>query len=286
MSSQMVDSYLDELLAPLTEHAMAAMAGAMDVGGMAGIALDGADAAANSADATDVAEAGREVHLDIDTDIDLGSRADSSVPLPVPATSPVAEVALEPTPARPPPAASYAPIPPVAEPVAPAPMLARPPAAIPSMPLQRQEPAPAHRPSQGSTTGNRWLRAMLGTDRYAFELLRVQEVVRTTPIIALRGTSSAMLGVMNLRGRIVPVFDLALWLGTGRVEVDEHARIIVVERDDELIGVLVSAVDDVVTLAREHIEPPLPGSDPGGVVGIARVSRAPTVLLDANALFA
>ncbi|HEU4773186.1 MAG TPA: chemotaxis protein CheW, partial [Lysobacter sp.] len=167
---------------------------------------------------------------------------------------------------------------------------------IAPQPVPRQLPTPtpqasanqhAQAPARTShnTSGNRWLRAALGDDRYAFELLRVQEVVRMSPIIALRGTANAMLGVMNLRGRIVPVFDLARWLGTGRVDPDEHARIIVVERDDELIGVLVSAVDDVVTLSREHIEPPLPGTDPGGVVGVARVGRLPTVLLDANALF-
>lgn len=164
------------------------------------------------------------------------------------------------------------------------------------LPNVRQLPEPAlpltdnghrgtsSRVSQG-TSGNRWLRAALGKDRYAFELLRVQEVVRMSPIIGLRGTPPALLGVMNLRGQVVPVFDLAQWLGTGRVDSDEQARIIVVERADELIGVLVSAVDDVVTLSREHIEPPLPGTDPGGMVGIARVGPLPTVLLDANALF-
>src|SRR5690606_21392007 len=163
-----------------------------------------------------------------------------------------------------------------------------PPAAdVTPLPIRPPTPREHHdvppKPVQASAAGRRWLRATLGNDHYAFELLRVQEVVRMAPIIAMRGTSNAMLGVMNLRGRIVPVFDLARWLGTGQVLVDEDVRIIVVERDDELIGVLVSSVEDVVTLAREHIEPPLPGNDPGGVLGIARVNRAPTVLLDASA---
>lgn len=167
----------------------------------------------------------------------------------------------------------------------PAPTAATAPTA-PSAPVAsaKQDAHPADR-TTASTPGNRWLRAALGKDRYAFELLRVQEVVRVSPIIALRGTAAALLGLMNLRGRVVPVFDLALWLGTGRVDPDEHARIIVVERDDELIGVLVSAVDDVVTLSREHIEPPLSGTDAGGMVGIARMGALPTVLLNADVLF-
>lgn len=134
-------------------------------------------------------------------------------------------------------------------------------------------------------SSSRWLRVGMGGDHYAFELLRVQEVVRVAPIVAMRGATAAVLGVMNLRGRIVPVFDLGRWLGTTGVIADEHSRIVVVERADELIGVLVTAVEDVATLGREHIEPPLAGNAPGAIVGVARVGHAPTVLLDANALF-
>ncbi len=254
MSSQMIDLYLDELLAPLAEPARDA------ISGMASIAST--TEAFNKADIAVVSNApGTALGAAANQDDPAKSEL-ASPPAPRPAPVPVPVI---------PPA--------IAEPAAPM-------RAAPTPLPQRTHSEPSHRPTQGSANGTRWLRAMLDRDRYAFELLRVQEVVRMAPIIALRGTSRAMLGVMNLRGRIVPVFDLALWLGTGHVTVDEHARIIVVERDDELIGVLVSAVDDVVTLAREHIEPPLPGNDPGGVLGIARVSRAPTVLLDANALFA
>ncbi|HVI58837.1 MAG TPA: chemotaxis protein CheW [Luteimonas sp.] len=131
----------------------------------------------------------------------------------------------------------------------------------------------------------RWVRVAVGGDSYALELLCVQEVVRLAPIVAMRGAARAVLGVMNLRGRIVPVFDLGLWLGLECVQRDERNRIVVVERDDELIGVLVSAVDDVVTLGRDRIEPPLPGADPGPTLGVARVGAMPTVLLDANALY-
>ena len=132
---------------------------------------------------------------------------------------------------------------------------------------------------------SRWLRVMVGGDSYALELLRVQEVVRVAPIVAMRGARAAVLGVMNLRGRIVPVFDLGLWLGAGHVDAGEHSRIVVVERDDELIGVLVSAVEDVVTLGRDRIEPPLPGGPAGVILGVARVGAAPTVLFDAYALY-
>lgn len=135
----------------------------------------------------------------------------------------------------------------------------------------------------------RWLRVAVGADSYALQLLRVQEVVRVAPIVHLRGAAPAVLGVMNLRGRIVPVFDLGRWLGTGGADISDRARIVVVERANELIGVLVGAVDDVVTLGRERIEPPMVGNTPGAmadaIVGISRVGATPTVLLDANAVF-
>jgi len=148
-------------------------------------------------------------------------------------------------------------------------------------PIEMTPPALTH----SVTTTHRWLRVAVGEDSYAVELLRVQEVGRTVPIVAMRGAAPSVLGAMNLRGRIVPVFDLGLWLGTGRVTPDERARIVVVERDNELIGALVSAVDDVVTLGPDRIEPPLMASPSRAIVGVARVVAKPTVLLDANALF-
>ncbi|MBZ4040468.1 chemotaxis protein CheW [Novilysobacter selenitireducens] len=193
-------------------------------------------------------------------------------------------VAAPPPPAPEPPVARTMPAP-----VAPSPResAAAAPSAIPEPRHRRaSDTAPVsgeHVPT--AARSSRWLRMGIGRDSYAFELLRVQEVVRVAPILAVRGASMSVLGVMNLRGRIVPVFDLGRWLGSAAIEVTEGARIVVVERDDELIGVLVTQVEDVVSLSREHIEPPLANGNPGAIVGIARTGHAPTVLLDANALF-
>jgi len=159
------------------------------------------------------------------------------------------------------------------------------PANVPVTPsAPEREPAPLAPPG-------RWLRLSIDGDHYAIELLRVQEVVRLAPVMAVRGAAPAVLGVMNLRGRIVPVFDFGRWLDAGSVRADEHSRIVVVERDDELLGLLVSKVDDVFTLAAGDVEPPY---DAGprrrramdrALLGIARPGQVPTVLLDAGALF-
>lgn len=166
-----------------------------------------------------------------------------------------------------------------------------PPPAAARPPLRAPPPAPAAAPEAPPAptqiaSAPRWLRVLVDDASYGLELLRVQEVVRLVPIVPMRGARPAVLGVMNLRGRIVPVFDLGLWLGSGRVEPGDQSRIVVVERDDELIGVLVSAVEDVVTLGRDRIEPPLPGGAAGVILGVARVGSVPTVLFDAWALYA
>lgn len=131
----------------------------------------------------------------------------------------------------------------------------------------------------------RWLRIWLHHDSYAVELLRVQEVVRPQPVIQLRGVPASVLGAMNLRGRVVPVIDLGLWLGGARVETDAGARIVVAEHEGELLGVLVSRVEDVMTLSQDRIEPP-PASGIGSAIsGVARLGPVPTVLVKITALF-
>lgn len=184
----------------------------------------------------------------------------------------------------------------VAPPPVPAPAAAPSPAPLPPTPANPPGPAPRAQRTVSSAAVEaeahgaplppaRWLRARLGRDSYAFQLLRVQEVVRVSPVVAMRGAAPHVLGVMNLRGRIVPVSDLARWLGTGEVEADEHSRIIVLEHEDELMGVLVSALDDVVSIKADAIEQPFAATAPGAVLGIARFASTPIVLLDAVALF-
>lgn len=132
----------------------------------------------------------------------------------------------------------------------------------------------------------RWLLMSVAGNHYGLELLRIQEVVRVSLILSMRGTPERVLGVMNLRGRAVPVIDLGLHLLGTRVDPEnEQSRIVVVEYDNELLGVLVSAVRDVATINPGIIEPAI-DSRRIHVNGIARIGRLPIVLLEADDLFA
>ncbi len=202
--------------------------------------------------------------------------------------------------ATPPPAVVAPPV--AAQAQRPAPAAAPPPrvavdAPASSRPSNWQElQAQAHQPARSPHPQNRragertsrWLRLRCGTQAYALELLKVQEVVLPVPLLPLRGTAPAMLGIMNLRGQVVPVMDLGLHLGAAAAEDDSQTRIVVLEEDGETIGLRVSAVEDVANLTDSQIEPP----DTARICqisndlfrGVARVSQRPMILLDATRL--
>lgn len=157
--------------------------------------------------------------------------------------------------------------------------------------LQRQARDPASSPRESrraSERTSRWLRLRCGAQAYALELLKVQEVVLPVPLLPLRGTSPAMLGIMNLRGQVVPVMDLGLHLGSSAAGNDANTRIVVLEENGETMGLRVSAVEDVANLTDSQIEPP----DTARICqisndlfrGVARCGAQPMILLDATQL--
>lgn len=220
-------------------------------------------------------------------------------PEPVPAAHPapvaaVAPVAAEVSPATVPatvpaprPTAPAAPVPPPSA-RAPAPQQAsRAGNAWAALQAQAREPQPP-RQQRASERTSRWLRLRCGAQVYALELLKVQEVVLPVPLLGLRGTAASMLGIMNLRGQVVPVIDLGLHLGFAPIVEDSQTRIVVLEENGETMGLRVSAVEDVANLTDSQIEPP----DTARICqisnslfrGVARVGPQPMILLDASQL--
>ena len=95
-----------------------------------------------------------------------------------------------------------------------------------------------------------------------------------------------MLGVMNLRGQVVPVIDLGLYLGRRAVEVDATTRIVVLEEHGEILGLRVTAVEDVANLTDQQIESP-DNARVGRMSnplfrGVARLNECAVILLDAS----
>ncbi|KFA28678.1 chemotaxis protein CheW [Xanthomonas vasicola] len=186
------------------------------------------------------------------------------------------------------PVAAPAPTPKPAPRAAPAPIRAAPaPTGLQAL-LAPNQADKIHAERRASERSTRWLRLRCGEQTYALELLKVQEVVLPVPLLPLRGTASAMLGIMNLRGQVVPVIDLGIHLGSSPVDMDLHTRVVVLEENGETMGLRVSAVEDVTSLTDQQIEPP----DNARLCriynnlfrGVARLGHQPMILLDATHL--
>ena len=162
------------------------------------------------------------------------------------------------------------------------------PTATPNTWQEIQAQATRPRQRRASERTSRWLRLRCGTQAYALELLKVQEVVLPVPLLALRGAAPSMLGIMNLRGQAVPVLDLCRHLGMSSSDESAQTRIVVLEEHGEILGLRVTAVEDVANLTDSQIEPP----DTARICqisnelfkGIARLGGQPMILLDATRL--
>lgn len=116
----------------------------------------------------------------------------------------------------------------------------------------------------------------LGEEEYALPIEQVREIVRASAPRPVASDVSWMRGVINLRGRLVPVYDLAARLGFAPVApgdvVASGAKIVIVETADELAGVVVDDVVEVLTIDAERIEE-VPGVGADAVRGAASIVK-------------
>jgi purine-binding chemotaxis protein CheW len=96
----------------------------------------------------------------------------------------------------------------------------------------------------------------LAQELFAVEILRVQEIRGLTPITPIPNAPEYIRGVMNLRGTIVPVFDLRTRFQLGEPSYDRFTVIIVVMIGTRIVGLVVDAVSDVLDVSPENIVPP------------------------------
>jgi purine-binding chemotaxis protein CheW len=124
----------------------------------------------------------------------------------------------------------------------------------------------------------------LGAEQYALPIQQVHEIIRYAEPRSVASRVDWVRGVISLRGRIVPVYDLAARLGA-RSEVSEHTKIVIVEAGAETAGVIVDGVEEVLTVTEEQIEE-VPGADSSLIECIAKVGDRLIVLLKLSSVFA
>lgn len=128
----------------------------------------------------------------------------------------------------------------------------------------------------------------LADETFGVPIEQVREIIRFTSVTAMPKAPASVLGVINLRGRVIPVFNLRERFGFGRAEVDSATRIIVSEVGDQTTGFVVDSVTEVLRLDDSSIEPP-PASAAGVqgsfIRGIGKVGDRLVILLDLDKVF-
>jgi purine-binding chemotaxis protein CheW len=123
-----------------------------------------------------------------------------------------------------------------------------------------QEPAPAESGSRARKESNKedrgaqYVTFFLEKEEYALPIGQVQEINRVGEITRVPNAPDHVLGVINLRGKIVPVIELKKRLKLGRAEITKESRIVVVEAGLKILGLMVDRVAQVLQLTDDMIE--------------------------------
>lgn len=127
----------------------------------------------------------------------------------------------------------------------------------------------------------------LGNEEYAVDILKVQEINRMVEITSIPNAPSYVEGVINLRGKVIPVINLRKKFGLDSKEMDSQSRIMVVDIGST-VGLIVDSVSEVLRLSSDTIEPPPPMTAGNGsseyIKGVGKLTDRLLILLDIEEL--
>jgi purine-binding chemotaxis protein CheW len=123
----------------------------------------------------------------------------------------------------------------------------------------------------------------IGDEEFGVDILSVQEINRMSQITKVPNTPEFIEGVINLRGRIIPVIDLRVKLGMVRKEHSKNTRIVVVELKGQTIGFIVDEVSEVLRIPKDITEAPpdmVGGVNADYITSIGKLEDRLLILLD------
>ncbi len=132
-----------------------------------------------------------------------------------------------------------------------------------------------------------WVTFQLGDEIYGVNVMQVREVLRFTDIAPVPGAPSYVLGIINLRGNVVTVIDTRSRFGLQDTEITDNTRIIVIESEAQVVGILVDSVAEVVYLKTSEIDTtPSIGADENVkfIQGVCHRNDHLLILVDLNKL--
>ncbi|MCG6368668.1 chemotaxis protein CheW, partial [Vibrio fluvialis] len=132
-----------------------------------------------------------------------------------------------------------------------------------------------------------WVTFQLEEETYGINVMQVREVLRYTEIAPVPGAPDYVLGIINLRGNVVTVIDTRSRFGLMQGEITDNTRIIVIESERQVIGILVDSVAEVVYLRSSEIDTtPSVGTDESSkfIQGVSNRDGKLLILVDLNKL--
>lgn len=129
----------------------------------------------------------------------------------------------------------------------------------------------------------------LDEEEYGVDVLKVREIIRMPNVTRVPNTPHYVDGVINLRGKVIPIISMRRKFGLGDVENDKRTRIMVMDVDGELMGFTVDAVSEVIRIEENEIQPPPPvvssSLDQDCFSGVINQADRLLILLDLEKMF-
>ncbi|HOW53368.1 MAG TPA: chemotaxis protein CheW [Syntrophorhabdaceae bacterium] len=128
----------------------------------------------------------------------------------------------------------------------------------------------------------------LGTEEFGVDILKVQEINKMMNITKIPNAPAFIEGVINLRGKIIPIVDLRKRLGFKEQPYDKSTRIIVVELEGLVLGFIVDSVSEVLRIPENTIEPPpsmVAGIESEYIEGVGKLDDRLLILLELKKVF-
>ncbi len=127
----------------------------------------------------------------------------------------------------------------------------------------------------------------IGEEEFGVDILKVQEIIRTMEITKVPRAQEFVEGVINLRGKVIPIIDLRRRFGLQTKAHDKHTRIIVIEISNMIVGFVVDSVSEVLRIPAGTVEPPPPvvaGLESEYISGVGKLHDRLLILLDLDKL--
>ena len=140
--------------------------------------------------------------------------------------------------------------------------------------------------SQNGSVGDELLQLVsfnIGEEEFGVDILKVQEINRMLEVTRVPNAPEYVDGVINLRGKVIPIIDLRRRFGLERKEHDKNTRIVVVELNGKVVGFVVDAVQEVLRIHKSVTEPPPPivaGIEAEYITAVGRLGDRLLILLD------